>query len=115
MFNSRPQRIEVWPVNARFARVRINTPELTYEATIPATITTSSSTFKHVTIEVIDECFEGTIHTVSRGVTPSYIANAFNYYGFVIDALTGSMWKYERVTPVPLSRKDECIKDLDQH
>jgi hypothetical protein len=75
---------------------------------LPTTIIAEPSTFKGVGIQIMDDCYDPSVMEVNKGVTPSFWANVFNFgSGFLIDALTGSMWKYSNQVSVPVTEKHD--------
>jgi hypothetical protein len=93
--------------NGKEVKVNITTPSGTYMSKLPATIVAEPSTFKGVSIQVLDDCYDPSITEVNRGITMSYWANIFNGWGFIIDPLTGAMWKYNNMVSVTVNEKRE--------
>lgn len=109
VFNGGSQTTVVTPSNPDFnAKIKVTTSKGSYQSKLPATISASPSTFNDVTIEVDDECYERITVNIGKSVTPSYFANILIWPGFFIDALTGSMWKLDNQTSVPLQKLDKC-------
>jgi hypothetical protein len=109
MFNGGNQTIVVNSTNPEHKpKARITTSEGSMMTQLPATVTSSPSTFSDVEIVVEDECFRATTVTVGQSVTGSYWANIFNIYGFAVDPLTGYMWKLDSQIAIPTEMKQEC-------
>lgn len=110
MFNGGSQTIVATSSNPdQKVKVDVSTPNESYQTTLPATIVTSPSSNKEVTIKVDDKCFNSTSVTVNKSVTPSYWANLLNGWGFLIDYATGDMWKYDTKVLVPTEKKTDCV------
>lgn len=107
MFNSGSQTMQANSSNGKEVKVNITTPSGTYRSKLPATIVAEPSTFKGVSIQVLDDCYDPSITEVSKGITMSYWANIFNGWGFLIDPLTGAMWKYNNMVSVTVNEKSE--------
>ena len=112
MFNSGTQSISVVAAEGEEGiAIEVKTPDGVYKSKLPATVITSPSTFNPTEIRVSDKCYEGTIVQINRSVAPSFYANIFNYgVGFIIDPLTGAMWKLNSHTIVPLEKREKCRK-----
>ena len=109
ILNSGSQTIQALPTTGDNVKVKITTPSGAYTTKLPTTIVAEPSSFYDVTIGVIDNCYEATITTAKKSITPAYIVNILFWPGLIVDALTGSMWKYNNtvsVTTVPKS--GEC-------
>lgn len=100
MFNSGSQTIQAIPSNGEGVRVNITTPSGTYATKLPTTIVAEPSTFHKVLVDVKDDCYEPTQTAVPSTVTPSFIVNVLFWPGFIIDTLTGTMWKYNNTVSV---------------
>lgn len=107
MFNSGSQTMQANASNGKEVKVNITTPSGTYMSKLPATIVAEPSTFKSVSIQVQDDCYDPSITEVNKGITTSYWANIFNGWGFLIDPLTGAMWKYNNMVSVTVNEKRE--------
>lgn len=105
MFNNGSQSITAAATNGKEVRVNVTTPSGSYIAKLPLTIVAEPSSFSGISILVQDDCYETAQTIVNKGVTPSYWANIFNLYGFLIDPLTGDMWKYSNMVNVPVTEK----------
>ena len=112
MYNSGSQTIAAIGMEGQEGVViQVKTPSSSYRTKLPATIVTSPSTFNPTTISVVDKCYEKRVVAVNKSITPSFWANIFNYcFGCMIDPLTGSMWKLDHNTLVPLEKKPSCKK-----
>ena len=105
MFNNGTQSFRVMAKSDKKVNVTITTPDGTYDAKLPTTIVTSPSTFSKVKVTVNDKCYRPTTTLVKESITLSYWANLLNGYGFLIDPLTGAMWKYSAQTLIHTSKK----------
>ncbi|MCL9780269.1 hypothetical protein M9194_02335 [Vibrio sp. S4M6] len=105
MFNSGSQTILAKTSNDAKPKVDITTPSGTYQTTLPTTIVAVPSTNTEVSITVVDPCYDHATVVVKKSVTPSYWVNILNGWGFLIDAATGDMWKYDNNVMVPLKKK----------
>lgn len=112
IFNSGSQTVLAVPssMGDEGVVVDITSSSGSYRTRMPATIVTSPSTFRDLSITVSDRCYEGYTSIVKKNVAPSYWANVLNGWGFIIDPLTGYMWKYDSQVMVPLSKKANCNK-----
>ena len=94
--------------------IEVKTPSGAYRSKLPATIVTSPSSFNDTSITVKDKCYEEVQLTVGKSVTPSFWANFLWGFGFPIgmglDFLTGSMWRMDNQTILPLDKKSNCKK-----
>lgn len=109
MFNSGSQSVRIMSTESESKmKVAIKTPDGAYDAVLPTTVVSSPSTFSKIEISVTDKCYQPTNTFVKEGITPSYWANIFNIYGFLIDPLVGSMWKYDSQTQVTAVKKEKC-------
>lgn len=108
MFNSGSQSIQVTTTNGKEVSANITTPSGTYAARLPATIIAEPSTFQKVSVMITDDCYDPMQYNIKKGITPSYWANIFNFWGFLIDPLTGSMWKYNNLASVPVNKKNDA-------
>mgnify|MGYP004280068681 CR=1 FL=1 len=114
MFNSGTQSFQVRASNSAKIKVNVTTPDGSYDASTPVTIVSSPSTFKDVQVRVIDECYNPIVVKVNKGVAPSYWANIFNIYGFIIDPFTGAMWDYDTQTNLPVSKNEDSEGDCEE-
>lgn len=106
MFNSGSQSIRAVSTNDKEIKVNITTPSGSYTSKLPTTIVAEPSTFRGVSIQVQDDCYESTQLEVNKSIAGSYWANIFNYgLGFLIDPLTGAMWKYNNLVAIPVTDK----------
>lgn len=105
IFNSGSQSIMATASNGKPVKALITTPSGSYSAQLPSTIVTEPSSFNPVKISVQDDCYEPTEYNVNKTIAPSYWANLFNVYGFLIDPFTGAMWKYNSAASVPVTEK----------
>ncbi len=112
IFNSGDQTIKVKTSGAESVKALISTPEGRYETTLPTTIKASPSSFVEVDIKIIDERYYPERVEVRKTVTGSFFVNFLFWPGFSIDALTGSMWKYEKYITIPL-RPKEPVKNVE--
>ncbi|MDH5376756.1 MAG: hypothetical protein OEX00_00360 [Gammaproteobacteria bacterium] len=104
MFNSANQNVQI--VSDESVKVRINPPKQpAYITKTPAYVSTTASSFQELYVEVIDPCYEHSVHTAVKSVTPVYALNILNFYGFGIDYLSGYMWDYLPSLYLPLNRK----------
>jgi hypothetical protein len=109
MFNGGSQTIIVNPTNPDDnPKVKITTSDGSYMAKLPATVSSSPSTFNEVIIDVQDECYQPLSVRVGKTITASYWANIFNIYGFFIDPLSGAMWKLDSQVAVPAQEIENC-------
>jgi len=109
MFNSGSQTVILNPSNPDYnAKIKVTTSYGSYQTRLPATISSSPSSFNNVVIETDDKCYDKLTMTVGKTVTASYWANIFNFYGFFIDPLTGAMWNLDNQVSVPVQKFDEC-------
>lgn len=112
MFNGGSQSMLVRSSDGKEGlKVEVTTPDGTYPSKLPATISATSS-WSGVKIKVIDKCYNRTIIEVPKGITPSFWANIFNFYGFIIDPISGKMFKYDSNVTVPVNKKDECDGEI---
>ena len=104
--------------------VEVITPHGSYRSKLPATIVTSTSSFRDTEIVVDDKCFEKTRFKVKKSITPSYWANTgLSFIGLVfsnivwgiggvaglaIDYFDGYMWKNDKIVTVPVKKIDKC-------
>jgi hypothetical protein len=113
LFNSGSQVVSVTmdplPAHPEIQAVAIEvaTADGTYRATAPTNIVSTPSTSRNLTIRIIERCFQEDMTVVNRTVTASYWANIFNFWGFLIDPLTGAMWRLDnRVQLHPTPKPD---------
>jgi hypothetical protein len=107
MFNSGSQSFMVRAADdSEGVKVQITTPAGSYVGKLPATVTAKPNTFHEVSIKVIDKCYQNNTVVVSKGIAASYWVNILNGSGFIIDPLVGTMWDYDDMTSVPLTKKD---------
>jgi len=113
IFNSKPQKITLLPSNKKKVQVSIQGPNGTYKKTIPAEISVTPH-FKNsnVLITVDDDCYKGVV-SVEKHTTMVYWANVLNFYGFLIDPLTGKVWEYERLVNVPVADRESLTRDCE--
>jgi hypothetical protein len=108
MFNNGSQTMMVRGSDSQEGvKVEVQSSDGVYPTRLPATIVASPSN-EGVKVTVTDKCYDRTVTTVKKRVTPSYWANILNIYGFGIDWATGDMWKYDSNTTVILHKKEEC-------
>ena len=111
MFNSGNQSMQVVASDGEKHKVSIETPSGSYAAEIPTTITASPSTFKNVEVRIASsDCYNPTSLIIGSSITASYWANIFNFYGLLLDPLTGAMWKYNSISTLNISKND-CDKN----
>lgn len=113
LFNSGSQTMQALGTDPD-AKVKVNvtTPSGTYSTNLPATIVAEPSTFRDVKVEVAEKCYEPSQVIAQKGITPSFWANLLNFYGFIIDPLTGAMWKYDNRLQVPTVKKADCAAEV---
>ena len=112
MFNSGSQTVIVHPTNPDHnAKVTVTTSNGSFLSKLPATISSSPSSFTDVTVSVSDECYNDMTITVGKSVAVSYWVNILNIYGFFIDPLTGTMWNLDSQVTMPVQKKEttECL------
>ena len=108
VFNSGSQTILAKSSNDKPIEVVINTSNGTYSTKLPTTIVSEPNSFTKVSIEVKDACYEPITIMAGRSITPSYWVNILNYgVGYLVDYLTGTMWKYHNTILVPVTDKPD--------
>lgn len=110
MYNSGNQSMQVVASDGGTHKVNISTPDGSYTTNLPTTITAPPSTFKDVEIKVDgSKCINPTSSVVRKSITPSFWANVFNGgWGFLLDPVTGAMWKYDGQTTITMSKNGTC-------
>ncbi len=92
--------------------VEITTPDGSYRTKLPTTVVATPSSFRGIKIDVVDNCFNSTSYEVKKSITPSFWANILWGVGSLvampIDYLDGYMWKFDRMTVVPVSSNGKC-------
>ncbi|CAH0541067.1 hypothetical protein [Vibrio marisflavi] len=111
MFNNGSQTILATSSNPdKKVKVDITTPSGSYQTYLPATIVAKPSSSKDVAIKINTKCYDSSTVVVNKTITPSYWANLLNGWGFIIDAMTGDMWKYDNQVVIPAQAKPNCAK-----
>jgi hypothetical protein len=108
MFNSGSQTIQVATTTGKEVSANITTSSGSYMTRLPTTIIAEPSTFQEVSVQVNDDCYDPIQINVKKKITPSYWANILNGWGFLIDPLTGAMWKYNNHVSVPVNKKKDA-------
>jgi hypothetical protein len=108
MFNSGSQTIQVTTTTGKEVSVNVTTSSGSYATKLPTTIVAEPATFQDVSVQVNDDCYDPVQINVSKRITLSYWVNILNGWGFLIDPLTGAMWKYNNHVSVPVSKKKDA-------
>lgn len=109
MFNSGSQSILARSSDGkRGIKVQINSSSGSYETELPSNIITHPSSFETTNILVIDQCYNSTTTMINKTIASSYWANILNIYGFLIDWVTGAMWRYDSNVLVLVDKKRTC-------
>ena len=116
MFNFAPQTIQASTISDVPVKVDIAQGAQHISTLLPAAIKVRPSTFKPLTISVVDECFVAQQYRVEKTLNLLYVANLLNVHGLYLDFLTGYMWNYEKSVRVPagepLLNNDKCTDEM---
>ncbi len=106
MFADRDQTITLNPSQeaGNGAEVLVTSSSGTQRVQLPATINVQGAEDR-VVVRVQDERYEPAESRVGRSVRGVYWVNILNGWGFLIDYLTGAMWRHEGIVYVPTDPK----------
>ena len=106
MFADREQTINLNPSQQEGdgVQVVVSSSSGTQRVQLPATVNVRSGEDR-VIIRLQDDRYELTEVNVGRSIRGVYWVNILNGWGFLIDYLTGAMWRYDDLVVVPTDPK----------
>ena len=98
------------PAGSR-VQVQITHPTNPYKIEIPNGI--DIDTLHHSSrIKIVDSCYEPDELPIETELAEEYYLNWSNAgVGFLVDYATGEMWRYRRMTTVPVTKNPDCGKE----
>lgn len=57
---------------------------------------------------MIGKCYDEALTTLNKSITPSFWVNLLFWPGFIVDAISAKMWKYDSNLLVLVNEKKDC-------
>jgi hypothetical protein len=92
--------------NENNVEARIDSPQGSYNTTLPTTFTGKPKLGKEVVITVTDKCYQQTTTVVPESLDGIAFLNFFGLVGWGVDAATGAMFDFDTPVTVNLQKKD---------